>query len=106
MPIHKLVLGTALLALMAGPAVALDVAALKPGVEAEVAADYPIFWRKADIRLTRFEWPVLTQSGHSGKRHLFAKRGCFSQPQVACALSPIPRPNISEAAAPKGYGGA
>ena len=41
MAVHKLVLGTALLALMAGPAAALDVAALKPGVEAEVAADYP-----------------------------------------------------------------
>ncbi len=41
MAVHKLVLGTALLALMAGPATALDVAALKPGVEAEVAADYP-----------------------------------------------------------------
>jgi hippurate hydrolase len=41
MPIHKLVLGTALLALTAGPAIALDVAAVKPGLEAEVAADYP-----------------------------------------------------------------
>jgi amidohydrolase len=41
MPIHKLVLGTALLALMAGPATALDVAAVKPGLEAEIAADYP-----------------------------------------------------------------
>ncbi len=41
MAVHKLVLGTALLALMAGPATALDVAALKPGLQAEVAADYP-----------------------------------------------------------------
>ena len=41
MPIHKLVLGTALSALMVGPATALDVAALKPGLQAEVAADYP-----------------------------------------------------------------
>ncbi|HEX4105129.1 MAG TPA: amidohydrolase [Rhizomicrobium sp.] len=41
MAVRKLVLGTALLALMAGPAAALDVAALKPGVDAEVAADYP-----------------------------------------------------------------
>jgi amidohydrolase len=41
MAVHKVVLGTALLALMAGRASALDVAAVKPGVEAEVAADYP-----------------------------------------------------------------
>jgi hippurate hydrolase len=41
MAVHKVVLGTALLALMAGPASALDVAAEQPGVEAEVAADYP-----------------------------------------------------------------
>jgi len=41
MPIHKLVLGTALLALTAGPAAALDVATLKPDLQAEVAADYP-----------------------------------------------------------------
>jgi hypothetical protein len=41
MPIQKLVLGTALLALMAGPAGALDVVALKSGVEAEFAANYP-----------------------------------------------------------------
>ena len=41
MRIHKLMLGTALLALMAGPALALDVAAVKPGLQAEVAADYP-----------------------------------------------------------------
>src|SRR5436305_12672707 len=41
MPIHKLLLRTALFALTAGPATALDVAAVKPGLEAEVAADYP-----------------------------------------------------------------
>lgn len=41
MPIHKLVLGAALLTLMAEAAFALDVAGVKPGVVAEVAADYP-----------------------------------------------------------------
>ena len=41
MAVHKLTLGTALLALVAGPAAAMDVAVLKPGLEAEVAADYP-----------------------------------------------------------------
>src|SRR5258706_6073789 len=41
MAVHEFVFGTALLALMAGPAAALDVAALKPGLEAEGAADYP-----------------------------------------------------------------
>lgn len=41
MAVYKLALGTALLALMIGPAAALDVAALKPGLEAEVVADYP-----------------------------------------------------------------
>jgi len=41
MSIHKLALGTALLVLVAGPAAALDVAAMKPGLEAEIVADYP-----------------------------------------------------------------
>ncbi len=41
MSIHKLALGTALLVLVAGPAAALDVAAVKPGLEAEIVADYP-----------------------------------------------------------------
>ena len=31
-----------------------------------VASGNDRFWRKADIGVTGAEWPVLTQSGHSG----------------------------------------
>jgi metal-dependent amidase/aminoacylase/carboxypeptidase family protein len=41
MPIHKLMLGTALLTLFVGPATALDVLAVKPDLDAKIAADYP-----------------------------------------------------------------
>ena len=41
MAMRNLLLGTALTVLLAGPAAALDVLAVKPGVMAEVKADYP-----------------------------------------------------------------
>jgi hypothetical protein len=43
MAVHKVVLGTALMALVAGPASALDVAAVQPGVEQPPTSSVPMF---------------------------------------------------------------